>query len=110
MIGNNMINFKFKILNSEKKETGFTIVEVLVTSLIFSIIALSISAIFVQIISLQRRAIAVQKIQDNSLLSLEEMSRDIRVSRISDQESPNCTSTSITLAHPVKGTLMYRVN
>ena len=110
MIGNNMINFKFKILNSEKKETGFTIVEVLVTSLIFSIIALSISAIFVQIISLQRRAIAVQKIQDNSLLSLEEISRDIRVSRISDQESPNCTSTSITLAHPVKGTVMYRVN
>ncbi len=88
---------------------GFTIVEVLVTSLIFSIMALSISAIFIQIVSLQRRAMAIQKIQDNSLLSLEEMSRDIRVSRITNQESPNCTATSVTLIHPLKGTVIYRV-
>lgn len=89
-------------------ENGFTVVEVLVTSLIFSIIAMSISAIFIQIINLERRAFAVQKIQDNALLVLEELSRDMRVSRISDQDSPNCTATSITLSHPTKGTIIYQ--
>ncbi len=97
-------------MKNHTKENGFTIVEVLVTSLIFSIMALSVSAIFVQIINLERRGFAVQKIQDNALLALEEMSRDMRVSRISDQESPNCTATTITLIHPIKGTVVYRVS
>lgn len=109
-IGNDMLNFKFKILNFEKKEAGFTIVEVLVTSLVFSIMAIGVSTIFIQIISLERRSFSVQKIQDNSLLTLEEMSRDIRVSRISNQDSPNCTATTITLIHPLKGTVIYRAN
>ncbi len=91
-------------------ERGFTIVEVLVTSLIFSIIALTVSAIFIQIINIERRAFAVQKIQDNALLVSEEISRDIRVSRISNQESPNCTATTLILIHPIKGTVTYRTS
>ena len=105
-----MKNFKFKILNLKTKEAGFTVVEVLVTSLIFSIMAMAVSAIFIQIVSLERRGFAVQKIQDNALLVLEEMSRDMRVSRISDQESPSCAATAITLIHPLKGTVVYQVS
>ena len=97
-------------MKNHTNENGFTIVEVLVTSLIFSIIAMTVSAIFIQIINIERRGLAVQKIQDNALLVLEEMSRDTRVSIISNQESPNCTATSITLIHPTKGTVIYRVN
>ncbi len=100
-------NLKFKIKNSQK---GFTIVEVLVTSLIFSMIGISVSTIFVQIVSLQRRALAIQKIQDNSLFALEMMSRDIRVSKIVNQESPNCSLTTLTITHPSKGTIIYRAN
>ncbi len=96
---------RFKI-----QEKGFTIIEVLVTSLIFSIIAITVSAIFIQIINIERRGLAIQKIQDNAFLVLEEMSRDMRVSRISDQEASNCTATTITLVHPLKGTLVYRVS
>jgi len=91
-------------------ENGFTVVEVLVTSLIFSIMAMAVSAIFIQIINLERRAFAIQKIQDNALLVLEEVSRDMRVSRISNQESSNCTATTITLIHPLKGTVVYQVS
>ena len=100
----------FKYLNIKKYQAGFTIVEVLVTSLIFSIMAMSVSAIFIQIVNLERRGFAVQKIQDNALLVLEEMSRDMRVSRISDQESPNCTATAITLIHPLKGSVVYQLS
>jgi len=98
------------VKNYSHNENGFTIIEVLVTSLIFSIIAITISAIFIQIINLERRGFAVQKIQDNALLVLDEMSRDIRVSRISNQEAPNCTATAITLSHPLKGTVVYQTS
>ncbi len=90
-------------------EFGFTVVEVLVTSLIFSMVAITVSAIFIQIINLERRGFAVQKIQDNSLLVMEEMSRDVRVSRISNQDSANCSATTITLIHPIKGTVIYQM-
>lgn len=99
-----------KTMTNKSSEKGFTIVEVLVTSLIFSIIALAVSAIFVQIINIERRGFAVQKIQDNAIITLEEMSRDIRVSEISNQDSVNCSATTITLLHPSKGTVVYRVN
>lgn len=98
-----------RLIKLSLKGEGFTLVEVLVTSLIFSIIAMTVSAIFIQIINIERRGLAVQKIQDNALLVLEEMSRDLRVSRISDQESLGCTATTITLIHPIKGTVVYRV-
>lgn len=90
-------------------KNGFTLVEVLVTSFIFSIIAISVSSIFIQIINLERRGLSVQKIQDNALLVLEEMTRDIRVSRIFFQESQDCSAVDITLTHPIKGIVIYRV-
>ena len=108
-----MNNFQFSILNFQKKskkESGFTIIEVLVTSVIFSIIAMAVSAIFVETLSLQRRASASQKIQDNAIFVLESMSRDIRVSVIANQESPNCIVSTLTINHPVKGDIIFRLN
>ena len=98
-----MKNFK------TKRESGFTIVEVLVTSFIFSIIAMSVSAVFVQALALQRRASASQKIQDNAVFVLENMSREIRVSVITDQESPACALSTLSVVHPDKGTIVYRM-
>ena len=93
-----------------KKESGFTIIEVLVTSLIFSVIAITVSSIFVQTLSLQRRASAAQKIQDNAMFVLESISREIRVSVIDDQESTNCSLDTLTVTHPDKGAVVYRLN
>ena len=92
------------------KQSGFTLVEVLVSSVIFSIIAVAVSSIFVQTLNLQRRGAAAQKIQDNALFVLESMSRDIRVSAITDQESPSCAATTLTITHPTKGAVIYRLN
>lgn len=93
-----------------KKQLGFTIVEVLVSSVIFSIIAMAVSSVFVEALNLQRRGAAAQKIQDNALFVLETMSRDIRVSVITNQESLNCTATSLSITHPTKGAVIYRLN
>lgn len=101
----NMIHdSRFKI-----REAGFSIIEMLVTFLVFSVIAVSVSAVFVHLINLQRRAFAIQKIQENSLFILESMSRDIRISRITDQESLGCTLTNINMTHPTKGAVSYRL-
>ena len=107
-----MKNFQFSIFNFQKKnkkESGFTIVEVLVPSVIFSIIAMAVSSIFVETLSLQRRASASQKIQDNAIFVLESMSRDIRVSVVADQESPGCTANTLSIIHPVKGDVVFRM-
>jgi len=92
------------------KEGGFTIIEVLITSLVFSVIAIAISSIFIETLSLQRRASASQKIQDNAIFVLESMSRDIRVSSIFNQESSNCLANTLSITHPVKGSIVFRLN
>ncbi len=96
-----------------KKSGGFTIVEVLVSALVFSIIAIVVSGLFVQILDLEQRSFASQKIQENGLFIMELMSREIRVSQIVDTDqtpqgdSINCTLTSLTIRHPVNGTITY---
>lgn len=100
----------FNFQNKNKKKSGFTIVEVLVTSVIFSIIAMAVSGIFIETLSLQRRASASQKIQDNAVFVLESMSRDIRVSVVADQESPGCAANTLSIIHPVKGDVVFRLN
>ena len=98
---------KFTFNNTEK---GFTLVELMVASLVFSIIVLSISGLFVQTLAQERRAFEAQKIQENGLFILELMSREIRVSQIQNQESTDCSATSLTIIHPVNGTVTYTLN
>jgi Tfp pilus assembly protein PilW len=103
----NMPKFSFLNFKKLRGEEGFTIVELLVTTLVFSIMVVAISSIFVQIINDERRALAAQSIQENGQFILELMSREIRVSKIVNQESPNCNATSLTITHPVNGTVTY---
>ncbi len=110
---------KFQITNSKfqkklarlsfakQNSGGFTLVEVLVSAFVFSIIAVFVSGLFVQILALERRAFASQKIQENGLFIMELLSREIRVSQIQNQNSSNCTATSLTIIHPVNGTITY---
>ncbi len=94
-------------LNSQK---GFTLVEVIISAFVFSIIAIVVSGLFVQILALERRAFASQKIQENGLFIMELMSREIRVSQIQNQDSLNCTATSLSIIHPVNGPVVYSLN
>src|ERR1035437_9313235 len=91
------------------KQAGFTIVEVLVSALVFSIIAIVVTGLFVQILAMERRAFASQKIQENGLFIMELMSREIRVSQIQGPDS-DCNATSLTIVHPINGTVTYSLN
>lgn len=94
----------------KESERGFTIVEVLIASFVFSIIAIGIGSIFIGILTNERRAFAAQKIEENEMFVLEMMARDIRVSKIEDQENPNCGLAVLTITHPVKGSIIYSRN
>ncbi len=98
---------RFKPTQHEK---GFTIIEVLITALVFSIMASAVSSIFVQVINSERRVLAAQQIQENGQFILELMSREIRVSKIENQESLDCSATALTITHPVNGTVSYALS
>jgi Tfp pilus assembly protein PilV len=90
-----------------KKSGGFTIVEVIVSAFVFSIIVIVIGGLFVQVLAAERRAFASQKVQENGLFIMEFMSREIRVSQIHNQDSPDCTAQPLTIVHPVNGSVTY---
>ncbi len=89
-----------------KNQDGFTIIEVIVSSFVFSIMAIAVVAVFFGVINLERRSFAAQKIQENGQFILELMAREIRVSRIQNQDS-NCTLTALTITHPINGVVTY---
>lgn len=91
-------------------EKGFTIVEVLIASFVFSIIAIGISSIFIGILTNERRAFAAQKIEENEMFVLEMMARDIRVSKIDGPDDLNCGLTTLRINHPDKGFIDYTIN
>lgn len=98
----------FKFLNSQK---GFSIIEALTAIFIFSLIAMVATIILVESMKIERRALAAQVVQENALAVFELMAKEIRVSRIADQES-NCSvqspRTSLTVEHPLNGSTIFQ--
>lgn len=61
-----------------KKESGFTIIELVVATGIFSLVISMIFSIYILAAGGQRRVIAVKNTQDNARFALEAMAREIR--------------------------------
>lgn len=88
-------------------QSGFSIVEVLITTFVFSIMSLIVAGNFVNILGLQRRGVAAQILQEESLFAIETMAREIRVSQITSSDDPNCNLTSLIINHPINGSTTY---
>lgn len=90
------MNFKFS------KSEGFTLIEITVTIMVFSIIVVLVSSIFVRAIEIERRTVWSQRVQENATLVIESMAKEIRVSAIVNQDTPNCTTpaSTLTMNHP----------
>lgn len=85
-----------------RSQTGFTLIEVTVTIMVFSIMMVLVGSIFARAIELERRTVWSQRVQENATLVLESMTKEVRVSIIANQDTPNCTTpaTTLTMNHP----------
>ena len=109
MIGIKMIlNYIKKFFKADNR--GFTIVEIVVTIFIFSIMVVLVTSIFARAIALERRIVAAQRVQENATFLMESMAKEIRVSAIVNQDATTCTATTLTLNHPVYGTIIYSLD
>jgi len=98
--------------NNLNRQKGFTVIEVLVSVFLFTVLAVIVSGIFVRTLQIERRAFSAQAIQEGITAVLELMTREIRVSRIENQNN-NCSSdpikSSLTVIHPDTGSITYSV-
>lgn len=89
-----MRNLKLK----NRRQAGFTIIEVIISIFIFSVLVVAIGGIFAQALKLERKTFAAQKIQENALRVFEIMAREIRISQVAPLD--NGCYTSITMNSP----------
>ena len=68
--------------NNNYKIKGFTLIEMLVTALIFSIVSGAIMGVFVSAIKLQRYSLAHQQLLNQVSYAMEYMDRAIRMARV----------------------------
>ncbi len=96
----------------KSRQLGFSLVEMLVATTVFTFVAASTSSLFVTALDLQRRAIGIQKIQENAQFALESIAREVRVSIVTSPDAscdpidPVGTRT-LTIEHPTNGTVTY---
>lgn len=100
----------FKYLKIKNSQKGFSVVELLVTTFVFSILAIIVATQFVGILDLQRRGFAAQSIQSEILFAIESVAREMRVSQISSPNDPTCSLTSLSMVHPINGSIVYSVS
>ena len=101
---------------SDKRQGGFTLVELMVAIAVFATVVTVVSSIFVSSVGSQRKNINNQDVLDNARFVLEIMGRAIRQSCIVNAEgvskqtciiSPDGTSQSLNIIHPTKGVVAY---
>jgi prepilin-type N-terminal cleavage/methylation domain-containing protein len=88
-----MIILQNKKQKSDKQEIikslpGFTLIEVLVSVVLFSAIILSVTSLFKLSIDAQREAIAVQNVQESLKYFLEVTAKEIRMAKRNDGACP----------------------
>jgi len=95
---------------SQETMAGFGVVELIVTTFVFSIMSIIVAINFVDILDLQRKGFAAQVIQEEILFAAEMMAKEIRVSQIQSPNDFNCNTTILNIDHPVNGPTVYSVS
>lgn len=92
------------------KQSGFSLIELLVAALIFTFVVMGVSQLFSSALNIQRRASGFQRIQENALFVLESIARAVRVSAVTsgtDCGSGIDDADTLVIDHPVYGTVTY---
>lgn len=82
--------------------TGFTLIEMLITMLVFSIIIVAASGLFISAIRGQARTLAIQRLLDQTSYALEYMGRAIRMAK--KDINGTCISAKLNYATTTSGT------
>lgn len=101
------------ILNSQKQNSGFTLVEATVSVFIVAIIFSVVGSIFASSLALQRRALGAQKVQENLNVVMEYIAREVRVADnfvSGDSGCPSTPATTLSFHHPVNGDIVYSLS
>ena len=80
------------MINKNQKIKGFTLVETLVSLLIFGFISVIMVNVFVSVLNTQKRILQNQELMNSSSYALDYMSKLIRMAE--NDESGNCTGTA----------------
>ena len=93
-------------------EAGFTLIETMVVSLLFSVIMVLMGGVFVSSLDLQRRAFNIQHAEENVSFILESMAKEIRVSQLGgpDTVCPATPAATLSIIHPVNGNITYSLS
>lgn len=107
---------KFKNLKIKNYQAGFTLVETIAVVLIFSVMAVIVTAVWVRAVQIERKDFSAQVIQENILSVFGIMSKEIRISDITNQDNdcsgPPATNLTMTFNDPQGGSgpLTYSLN
>lgn len=98
--------------NHRTPESGFTLIEIMISAMLFVILVGAVSGLFSQALNLQRRALGIQKVQENGQYLMETLVREIRPSQITSPNSscspiPDVLSKELRIIHPVNGAITF---
>ncbi|MFH1759099.1 MAG: prepilin-type N-terminal cleavage/methylation domain-containing protein [Patescibacteria group bacterium] len=88
-----------------KNTRGFTMIELLVATTLFVVVIGIASGLFIQSLRSQRATMALMAANDNASLTLEQMSREIR---IGSMFSTNSDGTQLSFTSQRSGAVIYR--
>lgn len=97
-----------KLRENQYLDSGFTLIETIVTLFIFSILITVVLSAFVSALNLQRRAFNIQQVEENGNFILESMAKEIRVSTVNTLDA--CPAASLSISHPINGTIVYSLS
>lgn len=113
-----MYNINVSLKNNRKLKKGFTLIEMLVATSVFSVTVLISLGSFLAVLSAQKKANAIANIQENIKFSVEMMLREIRTGKnyycgygdgTNTNDCPNGGSV-ITFRNYLGQTVIYRLN
>lgn len=87
------------------KESGLTLIELIVAVGIFGLVITMVVSIFVVALVSQRRIISLRNIEDNALFALESMSREIRTGK-----NFGGSVNSLSFTNAKNESVIYRLN
>ncbi len=90
--------------NNNYSKSGFTLMELLVASAVFSLVIIIAVGLLTAAIRNQRKSIAIQNVQDNGRYLIGFMAKEIRMSEFNVSDGEGAT---LTIIHPVNGNIIY---